>query len=135
MKRCSENMQQIYSRTPMPKCGSSKVALYWNHTSAWVFSCKFAEYFHNTYGGLFLHSGLMLFFISYRDIFKRSSLRREDDGLLKGSLENGIWRKRVKSGKLKIFNFMEHPERAEEVSRSEKGPIRKNVELFSPRCS
>ena len=26
-KRCSENMQQIYRRTPMPKC---------DHTSAWV---------------------------------------------------------------------------------------------------
>ena len=26
-KRCSENMQQIYRRTPMSKCDSSKVAL------------------------------------------------------------------------------------------------------------
>ena len=28
-----------------------KVALqpYWNHTSAWVFSCKFASYFQNTF--------------------------------------------------------------------------------------
>ena len=28
-----------------------KVALqlYWNHTSAWVFSCKFAAYFQNTF--------------------------------------------------------------------------------------
>ena len=25
-KRCSENMQQIYRRTPMPKCDSNKVA-------------------------------------------------------------------------------------------------------------
>ena len=42
-KRCSENKQQIYRRTPMPKCDFNKVAkqLYWNHTSAWVFSCKF----------------------------------------------------------------------------------------------
>ena len=23
--------------------------LYWNHTSAWVFSCKFAAYFQNTF--------------------------------------------------------------------------------------
>ena len=40
-KRCSENMQQIYWRTPMPKCDFNKFALqlYWNHTSAWVFSC------------------------------------------------------------------------------------------------
>ena len=26
MKRCSENMQQIYRRTPMPKCDFNKVA-------------------------------------------------------------------------------------------------------------
>ena len=35
----------------MPKCDSNKVALqlYRNHTSAWVFSCKFATYFQNTF--------------------------------------------------------------------------------------
>ena len=50
-KRCSENIQQIYRRTPMPKCDFNKVALqlYWNHTSAWVFSGKFAAYFQNTF--------------------------------------------------------------------------------------
>ena len=44
-KRCSETMEQIYRRTPMPmlKCDFNKVALY--HTSAWVLSCKFAAYF------------------------------------------------------------------------------------------
>ena len=36
----------------MPKCDFNKVAknLYWNYTSAWVFSCKFAAYFQNTSG-------------------------------------------------------------------------------------
>ena len=50
-KRCSENMQPIYRRTHMPKCDINKVAkqLYWNHTSAWVFSCKFDSYFQNTF--------------------------------------------------------------------------------------
>ena len=50
-KYCSENMQQIY-RTPMPKCNFNKVAMqfYKNHTLAWVFSCKFATYFQNTFG-------------------------------------------------------------------------------------
>ena len=50
-KRCSKNMLQNYRRTPMPKCDFNKVAkqLYWNHTSAWVFSCKFAAYFQNTF--------------------------------------------------------------------------------------
>ena len=37
-KRCFENMQQIYRKT-----------LYWNRTSAWVFCCKFAAYFQNTF--------------------------------------------------------------------------------------
>ena len=33
-------MQQIFKRNPQ---------LYWNRTSAWVLSCKFAAYFHNTF--------------------------------------------------------------------------------------
>ena len=37
-KKYSENMQQIYRRTPIPKCEQ----LHWNHTLVWVFSCKFA---------------------------------------------------------------------------------------------
>ena len=45
-KRCSENMQQIYGRTPMQKCDFNKVA---KATSAWVFSCKFVAYFQNTF--------------------------------------------------------------------------------------
>ena len=50
-KRCSRNMQQIYRRTPMSKCDFNKIAkqLYWNHTSAYVFSCKFATYFRTTF--------------------------------------------------------------------------------------
>ena len=36
-------MQQIYGKAPMAK------QLYWNHTSAWVFSCQFAAYFQNTF--------------------------------------------------------------------------------------
>ena len=50
-KRCSQNMQQIYRRTLMPKCDFNKTALqlYRNHTLACVFSCKFAEYFQNSF--------------------------------------------------------------------------------------
>ena len=50
-KRCSENKQQIYRRTLMPKCDVIKVAkqLYWNRTLAWMFYCKFAAYFQNTF--------------------------------------------------------------------------------------
>ena len=44
-------MQQIYWRTPIPKCDFNKVAkqLCWNHTSAWVFSCKFPKHFRNMF--------------------------------------------------------------------------------------
>ena len=44
-------MQQIYKRTPMPKCDFNKfvLQLYWNHTSTWVFSCRFAAYFQKTF--------------------------------------------------------------------------------------
>ena len=50
-KRCSEHMQHIYRRTPMPECGFNKVALQidWNHALALAFSCKFAAYFQNTF--------------------------------------------------------------------------------------
>ena len=50
-KSCSENMQHIYRRTPMPKYNFNNVAkqLYWNRTLAWVFSCKLAIYFQNTF--------------------------------------------------------------------------------------
>ena len=50
-KSYSENMQQIYRRTSMHKCDFNKDAkwLYWNHTLAWVFPCKFAAYFQNTF--------------------------------------------------------------------------------------
>ena len=44
-------MQQIYCRAPTPKCDFNKVEkqLYWNRTSALVFSCKFAAYFQNIF--------------------------------------------------------------------------------------
>ena len=50
-KRCSENVQQIDRGTLMPKCDFNKFAkqLYWNCTSAWVFSCKIPAYFQNTF--------------------------------------------------------------------------------------
>ena len=50
-KRCFENIQHIYWRTPTSKCGFNKVALqlYRNDTSARVFSYKFASYFRNTF--------------------------------------------------------------------------------------
>ena len=41
-KTYSENMKQIY-RTPFA------LQLYWNHTSAWEFFCKFAAYFQDNF--------------------------------------------------------------------------------------
>ena len=66
-ERCSENMQQLYRRIPIPKCDFNKVAkqLYSNHNSAWVFSCKFATYFWNTFPRN-TSRGLLLNTISYR---------------------------------------------------------------------
>ena len=51
IKKCSENMQQIYRKTLMLKCDLSKVVkqLYWNHTSVRAFFCKFAAYFQNSF--------------------------------------------------------------------------------------
>ena len=48
-KKWSENRLQIY-RTLIPKCNFNKVAeqIYWNHTLAWGFSCKFAACFQST---------------------------------------------------------------------------------------
>ena len=42
---------EVFLRKLMPKCDFNKVALqlYWNHTLAWVFSCKSAAYFQNTF--------------------------------------------------------------------------------------
>ena len=61
LHRCSYEkvfwkMQPIYRRTLMPKCDFNKAAnqLYWNHSSAWVFSFTFVAY-KNTFGGLLLH--------------------------------------------------------------------------------
>ena len=50
-KRCSENMQQIYKRIPLPKCDFNKIAkqFYWNHISAWMSSCKLSAYFQNIF--------------------------------------------------------------------------------------
>ena len=54
IKTFSENIQRICRRTRMPKCDLNwnsyfNKHFYWNHTSAWAFSCKFAAYFHNTF--------------------------------------------------------------------------------------
>ena len=70
MRNCFENIQQIYQRTPKQKCDFNKVALYLhgNHTSAEVFSSKFAAYFRTTfYKNAF--EGLLLFVCLNFDFF------------------------------------------------------------------
>ena len=76
-KKCSENMQQIYRRTPMQKCELNKVAL---ATSAWVFSCKFAAYFQKNlllrrplescFWKCYDHFSSFIKFISIKEILK-----------------------------------------------------------------
>ena len=48
-KRCSENMQQIYRRTSMPKCDFNNVAKPEpaKETLAQAFSCEFCEISRN----------------------------------------------------------------------------------------
>ena len=44
-------MQQIYWRTPMLKCDFhvDTKQLYWNQIFGWLFFCKFAAYFQNSF--------------------------------------------------------------------------------------
>ena len=75
-KSCSENMQQIYKRTPMPKCDFNKVTLqlYWNRTSAWVFPVNLLHIFRtsfpkNTSGGVLLLLTHFILLVSQSDAF------------------------------------------------------------------
>ena len=51
LKTCSKFTGEYPCREYPYPCDFNKVALqsYWNQTSAWVCSCKFAAYFHNTF--------------------------------------------------------------------------------------
>ena len=53
IKSMQQNMQQIYRKTPC----QSVIQLQWNCSSAWVFSCKFAAYFQNTFLNEYLWRG------------------------------------------------------------------------------
>ena len=95
-----------YRRTPMPKCDFNKVAklkqLYWNRTSARVFSCKFAAYFQNTFfqrtplGGCFCQYTRQTFVLvktSWRRLedvicfrLQKTSWRVLEDALIKTSI-------------------------------------------------
>ena len=48
---CSGNMQQIYRRTPMPKCDFNEAAkqLYWNHTSNWCSPVNLLHFFRTPF--------------------------------------------------------------------------------------
>ena len=51
MNKSYLSMQQIYRRTPMPKCDFNKVVkqLYWYRTSAGVFSCSLLPFFRKPF--------------------------------------------------------------------------------------
>ena len=59
MKRYSEKISQVHYR-------ASHLQFYWNHTSAWVFSCNFAVYFQNVF--LYYHLWQTAFFTSHIQI-------------------------------------------------------------------
>ena len=70
-KRCSENMQPIYTRKPRPKCDFNKIPCnFIGITLRHEFSfCKFAAYFQNTfckniYGEQFLKKVWKYYFIT-----------------------------------------------------------------------
>ena len=68
VKMCSENIQQIYRRPPVPMCDFNKVALqlYWNRTSAWAFSCKFTFLLGTSLDSCFCLSSKLYFFTQRR---------------------------------------------------------------------
>ena len=79
-KKCSEKCNKFAGKHPWRIVISVKLfckllsVFYWNHASAWVFSCKFTKYFQNTfhkntYGGLLLsNQNATKFMIKYHEI-------------------------------------------------------------------
>ena len=68
-------MQQIYRITAnlsMPKCDFNKIPkqIYWNHTLAWVFSCKFAAYFEKTFSTEHLWMAPSVSYWAGQNVFK-----------------------------------------------------------------
>ena len=98
-KRCSKNMQQIYA---------TALQLYWNQTSTWVFSCKFASYSQNTFSKEHLYTAAsearncIQFFCELKK-FSLSILcvLLQYNNLRRSSLLNSIWHEIL--SKLRIF--------------------------------
>ena len=59
-KRSSENMQQIYRRTPMPKCDFNKVALRHGHSPVNLLHIFRTPFLKNTSGRLLLQVGIVI---------------------------------------------------------------------------
>ena len=53
---CSKNMQQIYKRTPMPKCDVNKVPEFSPANLLHIFR---APFYKNTYGGMLLDTAIV----------------------------------------------------------------------------
>ena len=88
----------------MPKCDFNKVALqlYWNHTLARVFSCKFAANFQtpfsrSTSGGLLLYfwsqSGLPKSSKYITNAWSHHQTQKHPSPLKRNLIKNGIWAK------------------------------------------
>ena len=107
-KRCSENMQQIYRRKRTGEhprrssisCNFNKVAnqLYWNHTSAYVFSCKFATYFQSTFSYEHLLGAasvfslrISLFQMLQKKLRKTKSLNKNNQKFKKKQVQTNKW--------------------------------------------
>ena len=67
-------VQQIYSRTPMPKCDFNKevLQLYWNRASTSMFSCKFIANFQRAFSWEHLYrAAFVVFRLSHRPVALR----------------------------------------------------------------
>ena len=69
-KRCSKNMQQIYSRPPMPKCDLTSKSHFDMGVLLWI-CCIFSEHlFHRTpMGGCFFVRHNLHLCLSFRSVF------------------------------------------------------------------
>ena len=101
-KSCSENMQQIYKRTRMPKCDVNKVAqqFYRNQTSAWVHGCSPVNLLHisrtpfpnNTSGWLLLFSAFWIYLVRNGHIGQGWGISRLHTGCVMQLQVCGSWK-------------------------------------------
>ena len=69
-KRCSENMQQIYRRTPTPKCDFNKITLRYGYSPVNLLHVFRTPFSRNISGWLLSIEQKLWMFIFYKDLIK-----------------------------------------------------------------